>query len=116
VTAGAFARVGNSNSYDLVARALLPEPWHSQDIGPAVRSGHAKWEGKGCQVAGGGRDWHQGQNEFHFVYQTLDGDGEIRARVLGFKSKRTKAGVVIRDSLKSTAPTTFLRLNAGRGL
>ncbi len=114
VPAGFYAVTGAG--LELVTRSLLPEPWSSQDIGLTGRSGHAKWEGKKCRVAGG--DLRRGRDAFHFVYQTLDGDGEIQARVLDFESKdkRTKAGVLIRESLKSSAPTAFLRVNAARGL
>lgn len=114
VPAGFYAMTGAG--IDLVTRSLLPEPWSSQDIGLTGRSGHAKWEGKKCRVAGG--DQRRGRDAFHFVYQTLEGDGEIRARVLDFESKdnRTKAGVLIRESLKSAAPAAFLRVNATRGL
>jgi hypothetical protein len=114
VPAGFYAMTGAG--IELATRSLLPEPWSSQDIGLTGRSGHAKWEGKRCRVAGG--DQRRGRDAFHFVYQTLDGDGEIRARVLDFESKdnRTKAGVLIRESLKSSAPAAFLRVNATKGL
>ena len=114
VPAGYYAVTGAG--IELATRSLLPEPWSSQDIGLTGRSGHAKWEGKKCRVAGG--DLRGGRDAFHFVYQTLDGDGEIRARVLDFESrdKRTKAGVLIRESLKSSAPAAFLRVNAAKGL
>jgi ferric-dicitrate binding protein FerR (iron transport regulator) len=114
VSAGFYATTGAGN--ELVTRSLLPEPWSSQDIGLTGRSGHAKWEGKKCRVAGG--DLRRGRDAFHFVYQTLDGDGEIQARVLDFESRdqRTKAGVLIRESLKSSAPAAFLRVNATKGL
>jgi hypothetical protein len=114
VPAGFYAMTGAG--IELATRSLLPEPWSSQDIGLTGRSGHAKWEGKKCRVAGG--DLGRGRDAFHFVYQTLDGDGEIQARVLDFESRdqRTKAGVLIRESLKSSAPAAFLRVNATKGL
>jgi len=114
VPAGYSAAAGAD--IELATRSLLPEPWSSQDIGLTGRSGHAKWEGKKCRVAGG--DLRRGRDAFHFVYQTLDGDGEIRARVLDFESRdqRAKAGVLIRESLKSSAPAAFLRVNATKGL
>ncbi len=123
VPAGFYAVAGARS--ELTPRSLLPAPWQSQDIGQTGRPGNALWDAKNnCRVAGGGAehrrspDGRMGWDPFHFVYQTLEGDGEIRARVLGFESKdkRTKAGVVIRESLKNFAPTAFLRVNAGRGL
>ena len=118
VAAGGYATAGSG--IELAARPLLQAPWHSQDIGLTARPGSARFEsdGKQCRVHSHASERRRGRDDFHFVYQTLDGDGEIRARVLEFDGRdpRTKAGVVIRGSLKSDALTASLRVNAGRGL
>jgi hypothetical protein len=118
VAAGNYATAGQGT--ELAARPLLQAPWQSQDIGLSTRPGSARFEsdGKKCHVNTHASEHRHGRDDFHFVYQTMDGDGEICARVLRFDSRdrRTKAGVVIRESLKSDAVTAFLRVNAGRGL
>lgn len=96
----------------------LPEPWNCQNVGLASRPGHAVVEGRQCRISSWGHQRNRFRPNFNYVYRTLEGDGEIRARVLDFDSrdKWTKAGVVIREDLKSGSPTAFLSVKAGRGL
>jgi hypothetical protein len=107
-----------SKGEKLAATRTLPEPWNAQDIGQVSQIGHARFVGQRCFVSGAGRGWGQRQDNFHFVYQILEGDGEIRAQVLEFvgRDPRARAGVVIRGNLRSRSPTAFLSVNAGKGL
>src|SRR5439155_21772911 len=58
------------------------------------------------------------KDQFHFLYQTLEGDGEIRARLVDVELTHSlaKAGVLIRDNLKPNSPHAFLYLRAGSGV
>jgi ferric-dicitrate binding protein FerR (iron transport regulator)/regulation of enolase protein 1 (concanavalin A-like superfamily) len=116
VNCGTFALAGPGT--ELVARSLLPSPWNSQDIGAVKVPGHARFDGKQCKVRSAGKNSCRIKDEFHFVYQTLEGDGEIRARVVDVEltSPLAKAGVVIRRDLKTCAPHAFLALTAGGGM
>ncbi len=111
-----FATV--ARGVDLAARPLLPAPWNSQDVGAVGMTGHARIEGHRCKIKGAGKADTNSKDQFHFLYQALDGDGEIRARVVDVEHTHNlaMAGVLIRDSLKPTSPHAFLYLKAGSGL
>jgi len=116
VNGGFYATVGRKA--DLVAGSLLPAPWNSQDIGAVGLPGHARLDGQQCRIKGAGKNNCRTKDQLHFVYQVLEGNGEIWARVVDLEGthKMAKAGVVIRENLKSAAPHAFLFLRAGSGL
>lgn len=115
VNGGFFATA--AKGVEFAARSLVPEPWHSQDIGEVGLAGFARLDGGRCTAKGAGRNTCNTKDQFHFVYQTLDGDGEIVARVVNLELTRpgAKAGVVLRGSLRTEAPHAFLFLRAGGG-
>ncbi|HZG74217.1 MAG TPA: fibronectin type III domain-containing protein, partial [Paenibacillus sp.] len=81
----------------------LPSPWTNQDIGSVGWTGGASYSNGTFTVAGAGVDiWGTGSpDEFHFVYRTLSGDGEIVARVATQSNTNgnAKSGVMIREAL-----------------
>jgi hypothetical protein len=111
-----FATV--TKGVELVSRSLLPAPWNSQDIGAVGMTGYARIEGQRCKIKAAGKPDTKTKDQYHFLYQTLEADGEIRARVVDVELTHhlAKAGVVIRDNLKPNAPQAFLYLKAGSGL
>jgi|GEM_PF-2682645 len=83
-------------------RVVLPPPtWQSRDIGDVAAKGTFTQNGNQLTVEGSGQDIWGTRDEFHFVYQALEGDGEIVAQVsrLDNTNPRAKAGVMIRDTL-----------------
>ncbi|MBI2947766.1 MAG: FecR domain-containing protein [Verrucomicrobia bacterium] len=110
VTGGFFAMA--AKGVEMAARSLLEEPWHSQDVGEVGLAGAARLEGDRCTAKGAGRNTCLTKDQFHFVYQALDGDGEVMARIADLQMSHPggKAGVVIRESLKTAAPHAFLFL------
>ena len=102
----------------LAARSLLPAPWYSQDIGEVGLPGGARLDGNRCTAKGAGHNTCRTRDQFHFVYQPLEGNGEISARVLNLERARpgAKAGVVMRASLKPSSPQAFLFLQPGGGV
>ncbi|MBM3839515.1 MAG: hypothetical protein FJ398_16400 [Verrucomicrobia bacterium] len=110
VTGGFFATA--SKGVEMAARSLLEDPWHSQDIGEVGLAGAARLEGNRCTAKGAGRNTCLTKDQFHFVYQDLEGDGEVVARIVDLEMSHPggKAGVVIRESLKTAAPHAFLFL------
>jgi hypothetical protein len=111
-----FANV--TKGAELVSRSLLPVPWNSQDIGAVGMTGYARIEGHRCKIKGAGKTDTTSNDQFHFLYQKLEADGEIRARVVDVELTHhlAKAGVLIRDNLKPNSPHAFLYLKAGSGL
>jgi hypothetical protein len=59
----------------------LPSPWQTQDVGTTGQVGSASFSGGTFTVQGAGRDIYDNDDSFRFVYQSLNGNGEIVARV-----------------------------------
>jgi len=82
------------------ASAALPPGWISEDIGnPAP--GSASESGGTWTVTGNGHDIWDNSDNFHYVYQYLDGDGEMSARVVSNgtgSNSWAKGGVMIRET------------------
>src|SRR4051812_13022283 len=85
----------------------LPSPWSSQDIGSPSQPGTATADasGQSFTITATGRDIWSDNDQFHFVFQPVSGDGEIVARVddLAPTNAWAKAGVMIRGSLAANA-------------
>lgn len=113
MVAGGYFAIA-AKGVEFAARSLLPEPWHSQDIGEVGLTGAARLEGSRCLAKGAGRNTCLTKDQFHFVYQLLDGDGEIIARVVNLEMTNPggKAGLVIRESLKTSARHAFVFLRS----
>lgn len=81
----------------------LPSPWLTTDIGAVAATGSASYSSGVFEVAGSGADIATNSDEFRYVYQTLNGDGEIVARVNSLTNTNSlaKAGVMIRQGLSS---------------
>jgi endonuclease/exonuclease/phosphatase family metal-dependent hydrolase len=85
-----------------VNAAGLVSPWTDTDIGSVGLSGSASITGGGVfSISGSGADIYNNADAFHYVYQPLNGDGSIIARVLSIQNTANwaKAGVMIRETL-----------------
>src|SRR4029453_9929829 len=78
----------------------LPAPWANGDIGNPAVAGSASFSGSTFTVSGAGADIWNTKDEFQFVYQPLQGDAEIVARVAPLRQRDpwAKAGVVSREA------------------
>ena len=101
-----------ANSFILVpgvqaALALGPvqSPWVSADIGTVGVAGSADETSGTFTLDGAGADIGGTVDAFHYVYQSLSGDGEIIANVASLTGggATPKAGLMIRDSLNDDA-------------
>ncbi len=88
----------------------VPSPWASADIGAPISAGTADYSAAdgSFYLDGGGADVFGANDQFHYVYQTLAGDGTITARVRyqSDSAAWAKAGVMIKQS--PTAGSTFV--------
>ena len=103
---------------DRLLAQSLPSPWKSIDVGdPATAGRAASWAGTFTVEASGADIWGK-SDEFHFVYQPIKGDVEIIARVdaVAKTDDWSKAGVMIRASLKADSAHAFALVSAGKGL
>ncbi len=98
--------------------APLPNPWQHGDVGSVGQTGSATYSGGTFTVDGGGADIWETADEFHYVYQTLNGDGTITARVSSLENTNAwaKAGVMIRETLNAGSKHAFMAITPGNGL
>jgi glucose/arabinose dehydrogenase len=96
----------------------LPAPWSKTDIGSVGFAGDASFAGGVFTVRGSGADIWDNADAFHYVYQPLNGNGQIVARVTGVQltDEWAKAGVMIRETLTSGSRHASMFLTAGNGL
>ena len=97
------------------AQTAPPTDWAEADIGGT--SGAWSYGDDGFIVNGTGTDIWGTADSFHYVYQQLNGDGELRAHVLAVVGQGawTKAGLMIRASLDPGSPHHYLLGSQGNG-
>jgi alpha-galactosidase len=100
------------------AFAGLPAGWGDADIGSPGVVGSATYTNGVWTVAGGGADiWNNG-DQFHFLTNSLNGDGAVIARVISQTATDpwAQAGIMIRNDISSNAPQASLLLTPGNGV
>ena len=108
----------NSVSFIVTAPGSLPPPWASQDVGNPAVAGQATFTAGTFSVSGAGADIWDTNDQFRFVYQAIDGDAEIVARVPTQQNTDAwaKAGVMIREDFAGNAPNVLATITAGNGI
>jgi hypothetical protein len=81
----------------------LPSPWSDQDIGAVGTQGRGSFLTGTFIERGSGADIGGSADAFHYIYQPLNGNGTIVARIVTqFNSDPSaKAGVMIRETLSA---------------
>ena len=117
-TGNVVVTVGGVASNAKVFTVTGPASWTAQDIGNPALAGSASWTSGTFSVRGAGVDIWGTSDQFQFMYQTLDGDGEIVARVTNLQNTHAwaKAGVMIREDLTGGAPNAVAQVTAGNGM
>ncbi|PYU54210.1 MAG: hypothetical protein DMG56_27425, partial [Acidobacteria bacterium] len=91
----------------------LPISWLDQDVGPVQYGGSATYTNGTFTVNGSGLQIYGTSDQMHFVYQSLQGNGTIVARVVSASgSTYTQAGVMIRETLDPSATSAFVGYQA----
>ena len=95
----------------------LPSPWEQGDIGSVAIAGSASYSNNVFTINASGWDIWSTADSFRYVYQPLNGDGEITARVAALQNTDpwAKAGVMIREDLTPGSRHAFMALTAGNG-
>ena len=92
--------LSTSTAFVLTVDPAVPPGWTVSDMGPlpAIPGSTTSADGVFTITSGLGDHW-DGATPFHFVYQTMFGNGQIVARVSSFGDPTSpeKAGVMIRD-------------------
>ncbi|MEM8866790.1 MAG: DUF1800 family protein [Verrucomicrobiota bacterium] len=92
--------------------------WYSSDVGDVSALGSTMATGANAfELKGSGNDIWSTDDEFHFAYQQLNGDGTVIARVDGLQFTHTwaKAGVMIRETLESDSANVFSLVSGANG-
>jgi regulation of enolase protein 1 (concanavalin A-like superfamily) len=99
------------------ATSTLPAPWISRDIGSPARAGSASASSGTFTVTGGGANIFGSSDQFQFVYQPLQGNVEVIARVAAFQYPQgwSKAGVMIRETLSANSRNAIMFLTGTEG-
>ena len=90
----------------------LPSPWQSTDLGDVKYSGRADFTEEFITInASGWAFWHTG-DEGHFVYQEINSDKEIIAKIEMTDPANywSRGCVMIRENLSSNSPMAFIGL------
>ena len=117
---GAGTTTGTTWSFTTAAApppTTLPSGWSDADIGSVGVTGSASYSAGTFSVTGSGADIWNSADAFHFVYETLTGDGELVAHVATIQnaSPWTKAGVMIRDTLDPGSAYAYMLVSAAKG-
>ena len=85
----------------------VPQEWSHTDVGAVQIAGEACSDQAGEELSlyASGSDIWDTQDEFHYIYQTLEEDGEIIARLVDLANTHefAKAGLMIREGLDPDA-------------
>ncbi len=89
----------------------LPVPWLGKDVGSVGKVGIDSFSNGSFTLQGSGTDIGGTSDSFNYVYQTLQGDGQIVARVASIQNTavEAKAGVMIRESLAANSRYVMVR-------
>jgi len=95
----------------------VPQEWATRDIGTVGVAGGVTYADGSFTLQGSGDDIWGAIDAFRFVYQPLNGDGAIVARVTSLQNTNTFAmgGVMIRETLTPNSPHAMMNLVAGYG-
>src|SRR5438132_3339726 len=109
-----------SGSADVVVTVggPLPSPWSDQDIGAVGTAGRGSFLTGTFIERGSGADIGASADAFHYIYQPLNGDGKIIARVATQENSNpsAKAGVMIRETLTAGSKYAAVVITPSSGI
>jgi mono/diheme cytochrome c family protein len=106
----------NNDGIDLVSAWITnmnAAPWRESDIGVPLFEGCASREADAVLISGGGSGMSVGTDSFHFLYQPMEGNGSIIARVSKIEqtSSNCTAGLMLRQDLGASSGCALLLAN-----
>ncbi len=111
-------------SYPFTSAGTMPDGWATSFVGYEQRPGGAHCPSYTFTVKGSGRDIGEGSmggdpaiDNFQYAYKTLNGDGEIKARIasLTVTTRNPKVGVMLRESLDASSKSAAVLLSTTDG-
>jgi hypothetical protein len=109
-----LGREGNTQlgAITISPATALPPPWQVVDIGNVGITGQASVSNGVYSVSGAGNLSGSSDN-FRFLYQSMTGDGDLRARINSLQNSATNAcaGVIIRETLTPGSKCAFVGIS-----
>jgi hypothetical protein len=101
----------------LVSDSSLPSPWVHSDVGGVGAAGTATCTGEVFNILGSGWDIEVSgdQDEFHYVYRTLSGNGQVVTKVLSQQATDpwAKTGLMMRESTNKASRHAMIVVTPG---
>jgi hypothetical protein len=96
--------------------ATVYSPWSEKDIGSAT--GSATPTKNIFMVSGSGADIYGTADAFHFVYRTLNGNGQLimAPQTITNTNAWAKAGLMIRENLNANSKNMLVAITPGNGV
>ncbi|HEX3009240.1 MAG TPA: Ig-like domain-containing protein [Bacteroidales bacterium] len=93
-------------------------PWLLSDIGEVSKPGSVICQGKTMMIQASGSDIWNNADGFYFVYQIMNKDCEIVAKIETIEgiNEWTKSGLMIRENLSANSKNVFLGLTTKHGV
>jgi len=103
------------SSTPVPASGACPSGWTCADIGSPTIAGGQSLSNGAWTIQGAGGDIWNGADQFHYVWQALNGDGNLSAHVTGQSNTDAwaKAGLMLRQSADPAAPFYDVLLTPG---
>jgi hypothetical protein len=91
---------------------VLPTLWQHGDVGSVAVPGSAGFEANIFTIQASGSGITNQSDSFHFIYQTLAGNGQIIACVTGVENTDpfAEGGVMVRETLETNSPFAFMAI------
>jgi hypothetical protein len=121
VTCGAaMPWVLKSQTWVTTPTGALPTPWTDQDIGSGGLAGNASTTNysSSFSVGGSGVGVASNADNFNYLYQPLNGDGQIVVRVAtqGNTGGSAQAGIMVRETLDPTSKHAAMLITPSNGI
>jgi hypothetical protein len=98
----------------------MADGWADEDVGFSGTPGYSSYDAATgtFTVAGSGHNIWNDDDSFHYLFQTLSGNGSITARVTGISNSQdwAQGGVMIRESLANDSKHAGLNLTQNNGV
>ena len=118
-TCGSNGKV-TAHTWVTTPTGALPVPWQDQDIGNLGTTGNVTSSDYTSSFAAGGAGTGAVGNSdsFNYVFQTLNGDGQILVHVATqqYSGPSAQAGVMIRETLDPAAKEAAILITPGSGI
>jgi regulation of enolase protein 1 (concanavalin A-like superfamily) len=110
--------LSGSADLPLLVGGPLPSPWSDQDIGAVGTQGRGSFLTGTFIERGSGADIGGSADAFHYIYQPLNGDGKIIARIVTQYNSdpSAKAGVMIRENLTAGSKYAAVVITPSNGI